>query len=269
MDDGGDRRSWSQAVVRYGEQLAGARRQPRRQLGPGVVGPRVDLRAERDPPLDRDLGGAVVQPPVLTLAPVGVAEAVGVRGQDAAGVHRRGTHEVGRPVGAVRLDRGHDQRCGAHEEVRGVEEVHAVLDEDATARLRVPEPVAGRKVLVAGVVLEREPLDRPEELVTQHGERVQQRVVAQHVVDHEDAAGPCCEGRQVSRLGELGRQRLLTEDVLARGQRGAGDRCVGCSAVSRPRPRRPPGRRAGRAGRRLVAPSARPRAAPRRQGRRR
>ena len=110
--------------------------------------------------------------------------------------------------------------------MRGVEEVHPVLDEDATARLDVPEPVAAREALVAGVVLEREPLDRPEQLVAQHGERVQQRVVAQHVVDHEDAAGPCSECRQVARLGELGRQRLLAEDVLARGQRGAGDRCV-------------------------------------------
>ena len=42
----------------------------------------------------------------------------------------------------------------------GVEEVHAVLDEDAAAERVVPEPVAGAEVLVAGVVLEREPLRR-------------------------------------------------------------------------------------------------------------
>ncbi len=91
--------------------------------------------------------------------------------------------------------------------------MHAVLDEDAAAEPLVPEPVVVGEVLVAGVVLEQEPLRGAEQALLQPGQAGQQRVVAEHVVDHE--RGVACGGlvHQLRQVLGGGGERLLAEHV--------------------------------------------------------
>ncbi len=79
----------------------------------------------------------------------------------------------------------------------------------------VPEPVAGVEVLVAGVVLEAEALHRAEQGAPQPGQRAQQRVVAEHVVDDQHPAGALDGRDQVRGVGVVEGERLLAEHVLA------------------------------------------------------
>jgi hypothetical protein len=102
----------------------------------------------------------------------------------------------------------------------GVEDVDAVLDQDAAAHLPVPEPVVGAEVLVAGQVLEGEAAGRAEQLTPQPVQQRVQGVAAQHVVDRE--AGRARPGGRPQHLGGVlqpRRQRLLAEHVPAGGQR--------------------------------------------------
>ena len=144
------------------EQVGGPTGQRLAERGTGVVGPEVDDGVDRDPALDARLGGAVVQPHQLALAAVRVREAVRVRGQHVVAVPDRGADQVDQAGARTRRGRAGLHRRGrtAEQHRGGVEEVHAVLDEDAAAEPLVPEPVVVAEVLVAGVVLEQEPLRR-------------------------------------------------------------------------------------------------------------
>jgi hypothetical protein len=199
-------------------QLGRTVRQPADDGGAVVVGPAVDPGPQRDPALDQDLGRAVVQAHPLPLAPVGVREAVRVRGERTPGVARGRADQVGAAVGSVGGDGHQVLGPAAEQQVRGVEEVDAVLDEDAAAALLVPEPVLGRQVLVARVVLEREALHRAEQLVTKDDQRLEDRVVAQDVVDDQGAAVPACRVDDLPGPVHGRRERLLAEDVPPCGQ---------------------------------------------------
>ena len=113
-------------------------------------------------------------------------------------------------------------RPGPSQPGEQVEEVHAVLDEDAAALVAIPEPVLGRQALVGGVVLE---------VAVQHlarapgtrsaGDRVEERVVALHEVGDEQGRSRARAAAIISSAWADGqRQGLLADDVLAGLQGG-------------------------------------------------
>ena len=125
------------------------------------------------------------------------------------------------------------QRMASHEPGRGVEEMDAVLHEDAAADRPIPEPVSGPEPFVCRQVLQREPSQRPEEVLavreSQLLESVEQpveRIPPHDVVDGEVPAAPLCRLDRRNRVGQVGRQRLLAEDVLPGLNRGARHRAV-------------------------------------------
>lgn len=155
-------------------------------------------------------------------------------GDGAAGVGGGGHDDVDRAALAAHGRAVHLDGLAAHEGAGGVEEVHAVLDVDAAAAGGVPEPVAGAQVLVGGVVLEGEAHQRVQQpFLAQPPEHPQDGVVAQDVVDDEDAGGAFGLGLHPQGVLQRHGQRLLAEHVPARAQRrrrvprgwpGSGDR---------------------------------------------
>ena len=140
-----DARRGTEAEPVDGEQLGGAGRQRLAHRDAGVVGPQVDDRVDRDPALDPRLRGAVVEPHQLALGTVRVREGVGVRGEHVVAVPDGRTDQVGETgAGAVRGGRLHRRGRSAEQHRRGVEEVHAVLDEDAAAQPPRPR-TSGRR----------------------------------------------------------------------------------------------------------------------------
>jgi hypothetical protein len=196
----------------HGEKLRGARGQRFAERRAGVVGPEIDHRLDRDPAVDAGLRGAVVQPHELTLAPVRVRERVGVRGEHVVAVLDGGAHQVYRARSVASYGRGlHGGDGAAEKHGGGVEEVHPVLDEDATAAFLVPEPVVVPQVLVAGVVLEQEAVWRPQDLPLQ----------PPYAGDHAFTGGG--SGHQGREVGGCRGGRLLGEDVPAGRERSARD----------------------------------------------
>ena len=83
--------------------------------------------------------------------------------------------------------------------VMQIEEMHRVLDEDASALRRVPEPVPGRQLLVSGVVLEEGVARLAQQLLLHHGrDHFQERAVAQHVIHHQEPPGRLRRARTAS-----------------------------------------------------------------------
>jgi len=81
-------------------------------------------------------------------------------------MHGAGNHGVDWTRGAFYLKRLDNEWLATEQPGSGVEEMDTVLDEDPAADPAVPEPVARRQLLVAGQVLERKALQRPDERAT-------------------------------------------------------------------------------------------------------
>ena len=127
-----------------------------------------------------------------------------------------------------------------------VEEVHAVLDEDAAALGSVPEPVFARQVFIRGVVLKVSVQEIAQDLgLDQVFDCVVDRVVPLHQVDRQQQASFAGDRDHGVGLLERHRQRFLADDVLAGFERREGLRSSEETAESRYRP-----------GRRRLAPAA-------------
>ncbi|MGB7791533.1 MAG: hypothetical protein WBL39_09990 [Terrimicrobiaceae bacterium] len=125
--------------------------------------------------------------------------------------------------GPLRLLCRHDfARSKPHAEE--VEEMNAVLDENAAANLRLPKPVSGTERGVAGVVFKERMQRRAEQAGFENaGDGLVQRIVAHDEVYGQKAA---CRPRGVdhpARVCERGGKRLFTEDMLSCVERSDGE----------------------------------------------
>ena len=114
------------------------------------------LDPRRHPLVERDVASLEHEAELLAVHPAGLVEAVIEVDEDALAVshdaldvlldRRRGP---GPEPALGRLDLARAEPAGEE-----VEEMHAVLDEDAAALRPVPEPVFRPEVLVGGIILE-------------------------------------------------------------------------------------------------------------------
>ena len=130
------------------------------------------------------------------------------------------------PDRPLRLLRRHDfARPKPHAEE--IEEMDAVLDENAAADLRLPKPVPGAERSVAGVVFKERMQRRAEQAGFEDaGDGLVQRIVAHDEVDGEKAARRPRGVDHAARVCERGGERLFTEHMLACVERSDGEFAV-------------------------------------------
>ena len=176
----------------------------------------MDAGAGRHPLGEGHVAALEQQPHLLPIHAPGLVEAV-------VEVDQAGVAVADRTLdllldGGTRADAtlGGLHPAGAQPAGEQVEEVDAVLDEDAAASGAVPEPVFGRQVLVGGVVLEgavQEVAQDP--AADQLPDGVEERVVALHQVGDEQPVVAAGGGDHLVGLRDGQGQRLLADDVLA------------------------------------------------------
>jgi hypothetical protein len=193
----------------------------------GVVCEQIDLDARRHPFEEPDRAALADDARLLRLHAAGLVEAVvKIREQHTAvtdGVMDLVDEAAGWPL---RLLRRHDfARPKPHAEE--IEEMDAVLDENAAADLRLPKPVPGVERGVAGVVFEERMQRRAEQAGFEDaGDGLVQWIVAHDEVDGEKAARRPRGVDHAARVCQRGGQRLFTEHMLACAERSDGELAV-------------------------------------------
>ena len=163
------------------------------------------------------------QPQLLAVEAARLVEAVIEVEMHAVVVADRALDLVFAAVGFAAAGLGGGDLAGAEPAGHQVEEVDAVLDEDAAALFAVPEPMLGGQVFVGGVVFKVAVQHGPERLsVDEAADDAEQVVVALHLVGDQEAILPASEGDQFVGFVDGEGERLFANDVLAGGQRLTG-----------------------------------------------
>ena len=196
-----------------------------RHEGPGLrfIHGGADAGAHRHPFLEGEVAVFEEEAEFLAIEAPGLGEAVVKINERTAGVAGGALHlflQAGAgPQGALRGD----DLSRAEPTFEEVEEVDAVLDENAAAFRRVPKPMIGPEAFVArGIVegtaqagAERAGFDEP-------ADGVEDRVVTLHEIGHAKEFALAGEGEEFVRLGDGEGEGFFAKDVLSREEGGAG-----------------------------------------------
>ena len=134
------------------------------------------------------------------------------------------------PHAAARDHRADALRLVVEHEAQGVGVVHGDVERDAAARLGLVDAPAlqiGRQIDRMKHPREQRPADAP--LFDRLAHRAMRRGVAQVVVDAHDDAAFAAGGDHRARVGEVQRQRLLAQDMLAGA--GGGEQLIAVQIV--------------------------------------
>lgn len=184
-----------------------------------MVGDAVDLHADGDPLVQAKFAPLEDDSEFLAVESRGLVEAVVEVDEDAVGVSGSAGDlfdEVGAWAGGLL---GGEDASGAEPVSEEVEEVNAVLDEDAAAFGGIPEPVVRKEGFVFGFVDEEGVEGLAEETAVDdalHGRT--EWVVTHDEVDSEEALSVMSRGGHFLGVGEGGGERLFAEDVLTGGE---------------------------------------------------